>query len=44
MLEFSGVMGIAKKVLFYKRIDYSNVHQMISDYNTLLSDDVSKHM
>lgn len=38
MSEFSGVIGIAKKVLFYKRIDYSNVHQMIDNYTNSLSD------
>lgn len=38
MSEFSGAIGIAKKVLFYKRIDYSNVHQMIDNYTNSLSD------
>ena len=38
MEEFSGAVGIAKKVLFYKRIDYSNVHQMIENYTNSLSD------
>lgn len=38
MPEFSGAIGIAKKVLFYKRIDYTNVHQMIDNYANSLSD------
>lgn len=37
MSEFSGAIGIAKKVLFYKRIDYSKVYQMINNYTISLS-------
>jgi len=43
MPEFSGAIGIAKKVLFYKRIDYSNVHQMIDNYINSLSNNEIKH-
>ena len=32
MKEFSGVVGTAKKVLFYKKIDYSNSHKLIDKY------------
>lgn len=38
MSKFSGAIGLAKKVLFYKRIDYSNVYQMIDNYTNSLSD------
>lgn len=36
MSEFSGMMGIAKKVLFYKKIDYSEVYNLIDNYNKTL--------
>lgn len=32
MKEFSGVVGTAKKVLFYKKIDYSNSYKLIDKY------------
>lgn len=32
MHEFSGAVGIAKKVLFYQKIDYSNVYELINNY------------
>ena len=36
MSEFSGAIGIAKKVLFYKRIDYSNAYKIIQNYSSTL--------
>ena len=36
MSEFSGTVGIAKKVLFYKKINYTKVHSLIDDYNNSL--------
>jgi hypothetical protein len=45
MSEFSGALGIAKKILFYKKIDYSNIYNIIHSYNSDLSDERSnKHM
>lgn len=32
MSEFSGPIGIAKKIVFYNKIDYSSVLQMIENY------------
>lgn len=32
MKEFSGVVGTAKKVLFYKKIDYSSSYKLIDNY------------
>jgi hypothetical protein len=32
MKEFSGVVGTAKKVLFYKKIDYSISYKLIDNY------------
>ena len=32
MKEFSGVVGTAKKVLFYKKIDYSSSYKLIDKY------------
>lgn len=45
MHEYSGAIGIAKKVLFYRKIDYSNIYQMINNYsNSLINDNTTKHM
>lgn len=45
MSEFSGALGIAKKVLFYKKIDYSEIHNIIHNYNNALDADIShKHI
>ena len=45
MHEFSGTLGIAKKVLFYKKIDYSKAYDMIHSYNNNLGTEISgKHM
>lgn len=32
MREFKGIQGILKKVLFYKKIDYSNIYKLIDEY------------
>ena len=42
MSEFSGALGIAKKVLFYKKIDYSEIHNIIHNYNNALDADISR--
>ena len=45
MDEFSGVVGIAKKVLFYKKIDYSEIYDIIHVYNNNLNTEISgKHI
>lgn len=33
MPEFSGVVGIAKKMLFYQKIDYSEAYKIIDNFN-----------
>ena len=38
MSEFSGVVGIVKKVLFYNKIDYSDIYQTIRNYTSASSD------
>lgn len=38
MSEFSGVVGIVKKVLFYNKIDYSGIYQTIRNYTSASSD------
>ena len=38
MSEFSGVVGIVKKVLFYNKIDYLGVYQTIRNYTSASSD------
>lgn len=43
MTEFSGALGIAKKILFYKKIDYSGVYQMIDNYSKSLEGNNFKH-
>lgn len=42
MKKFSGVIGVAKKILFYKNIDYSNSYKEIHEYKTYLEE--SKHI
>ena len=42
MKEFSGLTGIVKKVLFYKKIDYSNIYKLIEDFNISLQDKNTK--
>lgn len=42
MSEFLGALGIAKKVLFYKKIDYSEIHNIIHNYNNALDADISR--
>ena len=44
MSEFSGALGIAKKVLFYKKIDYTKIYDIINSYNNDLGTEISgKH-
>lgn len=42
MSEFSGALGIAKKVMFYKKIDYSEIYKLINSYNNALDADISR--
>lgn len=42
MPEFSGTIGIVKKVLFYRKIDYSTCHYMIDNYSKSLSNSEAK--
>jgi len=45
MSEFSGAIGIAKKVLFYNKIDYSKVYNIIHEYNDAVGTKTpSKHI
>ena len=45
MPEFSGTLGIAKKLLFYKKIDYTKVYDTINVYNNNLGTETSsKHI
>ena len=45
MSEFSGALGIAKKVMFYKKIDYSEIYGLINSYNNAYSTELSnKHI
>ena len=45
MSKFSGALGIAKKVMFYKKIDYSEIYGLINSYNNAYSTELSnKHI
>lgn len=37
MKEFNNILGIFKKILFYKNIDYSQVYSIIDEYNEKLN-------
>lgn len=37
MKEFNNILGIFKKILFYKNIDYSQVYSIIGEYNEKLN-------
>ena len=41
MEEFSGAVGIAKKVLFYDKINYSKIYDIIHSYNNDLDTEIS---
>ena len=41
MSEFSGAVGIAKKVLFYRKIDYSKVYDILDEYRKASNDQKS---
>ena len=32
MSEFKGVVGIVKKAMFYKKIDYSQIYEILENY------------
>ena len=38
MKKFSGIIGVAKKILFYKSIDYSNTYKEINKYKAYLEE------
>ena len=35
--KFNNILGIFKKILFYKNIDYSQVYSIIGEYNEKLN-------